>query len=247
MSYWKSDKIILSMVKAERITRENNLKLFNIVENLCITDGLPMPKIYVMKESQPNAFATGRDKKHATIVFTEGLLQKLDRSEIEGVAAHELSHIKNRDILLSSVIVVLVGVVVLVSNLFLRITFWGNSGNRNRGGSNNIGFIILVLGLLSAILAPIAAALIQLAVSRKREFLADSSGALLTRYPQGLANALRKISQDKTPMRVANNSTAHLFIASPFKGRQAKSWLTKLFLTHPEIEDRIKALQQMSV
>ena len=247
VAYWRSDKIILSMARAKEITLDSNPKLFNIVQNLCITAGLPMPKVYIMNQEQPNAFATGRDKNHAAIVFTKGLLDKLDKNEIEGVAAHELSHVKNRDILLSSIIVVLVGVVALMSNLFLRVSFWGGfGGDNNRDSGGNLGLILLVVGLVGAILAPIAATLIQLSVSRKREFLADSSAALLTRYPQGLASALRKISNDKTPMRVANNSTAHLFIASPFKGKSSKSWLVKLFMTHPPVEKIIKALENMS-
>lgn len=246
VAYWNSDKIILSMVKAKRVTQKDNLQLFNIVQNLCIADGLPMPKIYVMDQEQPNAFATGRDPNHAAVVFTKGLLEKLDQNEIEGVAAHELSHIKNRDILLSSMIVVIVGVIALMSDLFLRISFWGGLDN-NRDSEGNLGIILLVVGIIGSILAPIAATLIQLSISRKREFLADSSAALLTRYPQGLANALRKISSDNSPMTVANNSTAHLFIASPFRGRSSKSWLVKLFMTHPPVEERIKALENMSL
>jgi len=247
VAYWRSDKIILSMVRAKKVTRDSNPKLFNIVENLCITAGLPLPKIYIMDEKQPNAFATGRDKNHAAVVFTRGLLEKLDENEIQGVAAHELSHIKNRDILLSSIIVVLVGVVALMSDLFLRVSFWGGFGDDNGDSEGNVGLILLVIGLIGAVLAPIAASLIQLAISRKREFLADASAALLTRYPQGLASALRKISEDGTPMRIANSSTAHLFIVSPFKGKQTKSWLTKLFMTHPPIEERIRALNNMSL
>ncbi len=245
VAYWRSDKIILSMVKAKEVTKSNNEELFNIVQNLCITAGLPMPKIYIMDQEQPNAFATGRDKNHAAIVFTKGLLKKLDKNEIEGVAAHELSHIKNRDILLSSIIVVLVGVIALVSDWFLRISFWSGFGDNNDEGGNS-QIIMIVIGLVGAVLAPLAATLIQLAISRKREFLADSSAALLTRYPQGLANALRKISQDKTSMRIANSSIAHLFIVSPIKGKATKSFFTRLFMTHPPIEERIKALEEMN-
>ena len=247
VAYWNSDKIILSMVRAEPVTEQNNPKLFHIVQNLCIASGLPTPRIYIINQEQPNAFATGRDKNHAAIVFTRGLLEKLNSNEIEGVAAHELSHIKNRDILLSSIIVVLVGVIALMSDLFLRISFWGGFDNDNSNSNGNVGLILLIVGIIGSILAPIAATLIQLSISRKREFLADSSAALLTRYPQGLASALEKIANDKTPMTVANNSIAHLFIASPFKGKSSKSWLVKLFMTHPPVEERIKALKNMSL
>ena len=245
-SYWYSDKIILSMVRAKPIKKEDNPELYRIVENLAITAGLPMPKIYIMEEAQPNAFATGRDPKHAAIVFTRGLLEKLNKEEIEGVASHELSHVRNRDILLSSVVVVLVGVIALLSDWFLRIRFWGG-GRREEEEEGSVGAILAVLAILAAILAPLAATLIQLAISRKREFLADASGALLTRYPQGLASALEKISEDETPMKVASSSTAHLFISSPFKGKKSASWFTKLFMTHPPVEERIKALLSMDI
>ncbi len=244
VSYWDSDKIVLRMTKAKPIKKKDNPELYRIVENLCITAGIPMPKIYILNEEQPNAFATGRDPKHAAIVFTKGLLDKLERVEIEGVASHELSHIKNRDILLGSVVIVLVGVVALISRLFLRMSFWGFGDRRERGNS---GLILLIITIIAVILAPLAAALIKLAISRKREFLADASGALLTRYPEGLARALEKISQDKTPMKVADTSTAHLFIASPFRGKQGVHWFTKLFMTHPPVEERIKALRSMDI
>jgi len=244
LSYFYSDKIVLSMTKAKEIKKEDNPELYRIVENLCISAGLPMPRIYIMEEAQPNAFATGRDPKHSAVVVTRGLLEKLEKPELEGVIAHELSHIKNRDILLSSIVVVLVGVVVLISDFFLRSLFWfGPRRDSERSG----GSVFLILGILAAILAPIAATLIQLAISRKREFLADASGALLTRYPEGLARALEKIASDNAPLRVANNATSHLFIASPFKGKKAKNWLTKLFMTHPPIEERIKALREMEL
>ena len=244
LSYFYSDKIVLSMTKAKEIKKEDNPELYRIVENLCISAGLPMPRIYIMEEAQPNTFATGRDPKHSAVVVTRGLLEKLEKPELEGVIAHELSHIKNRDILLSSIVVVLVGVVVLISDFFLRSLFWfGPRRDSERSG----GSVFLILGILAAILAPIAATLIQLAISRKREFLADASGALLTRYPEGLARALEKIASDNAPLRVANNATSHLFIASPFKGKKAKNWLTKLFMTHPPIEERIKALREMEL
>jgi len=242
-TYWYSDKIVLGMTRAESISKENAPELYNIAENLAITAGLPMPKVYLVHERAPNAFATGRNLKHSVIVVTEGLLKKLDRSELEGVIAHELSHIGNRDMLLGTVIVVLAGFIAIASNIFLRSLFWGGGRRRDRGA----GIIFLALAVIGAILAPIAATLIRLAISRRREFLADTSGALLTRYPEGLASALEKISVDQTPMRIASNATAHLFIASPFKGKQSFNWFTKLFLTHPSVEERIKALRGMEV
>jgi len=244
-SYWYSDKIVLRMTKAEPIRKEDNPELYRIVENLCITAGLPIPKIYILNEAQPNAFATGRDAKHAVVVVTRGLLEKLERVELEGVIAHELSHIGNRDILLQTVVVVLVGVIALASHWFLRMSFFGGMGRRRSKGS--AGLVLLILGIVAAILAPLAATMIKLAISRKREFLADASGALLTRYPEGLARALQKISSDSTSLKVANGSTAHLFISSPFKGKQSGSFFTKLFLTHPPAEERIKALRGMKI
>ncbi|MCD6085620.1 M48 family metallopeptidase [bacterium] len=244
LSYFYSDKIILSMVKARRIEKKDNPELYRIVENLSITAGLPMPQVYIMDELQPNAFATGRNPKHSAIVVTAGLLEKLEKSELEGVIAHELSHIKNKDIFLGSIVVVLVGIVALVSDFFLRSLFWfGPRRDSEREG----GAIFLILGIIAAILAPIAATLIQLAISRKREFLADASAVLLTRYPEGLARALEKIASDKVPLRVASNATSHLFIASPFKGNQTKNWFAKIFMTHPPIEERIKALREMEI
>jgi heat shock protein HtpX len=244
-SYWYSDKIVLKMSKAHPISKENNLELYRIVENLCITAGLPMPKIYIMDETAPNAFATGRDAEHAVVVFSQGLLNKLNRSEIEGVAAHELSHIGNRDILLMTVVVVLVGFVTLLADFFLRWSWFGGS-RRDSKDSGQIGMIIFVAAIILSILSPLIAKLIQMAISRKREFLADANGALLTRYPEGLASALEKISADSEPLKAANKATAHLYIANPFKGKKV-SWLTKLFITHPPVEERIKALRQISV
>lgn len=244
-SYWYSDKIVLLTVKAVPVKKKNNPELYRLVENLCITAGLPLPKIYIIEERQPNAFATGRNAKHAVVAVTRGLLEKLDRIELEGVIAHELAHIGNKDMLLGTVVVILVGVVVLISNFFLRISIFGRLGSSRERGSS--GPLLLVAGLIAAILAPLAATLIKLAISRKREFLADATGALLTRYPEGLARALEKIASDDTPMKVANNSIAHLFISSPFKGRQAVDWVSKLFMTHPPVEERIKALRSMGV
>ena len=244
-SYWYSDKIVLRMTKARPIKKQDNPELYRIVENLCITAGLPIPKIYILDESQPNAFATGRDADHAVVVVTRGLLEKLERVELEGVIAHELSHIGNKDMLLQTVVVVLAGTVALVSSWFLRISFWG--GGRRRSSKGSLGLVLVVLGIIAAILAPLAATLIRLAISRKREFLADASGALLTRYPEGLARALEKISTDPNSLKTANSSTAHLFIASPFRGDQKKSWFTKLFMTHPPVEERIAALRGMKI
>jgi heat shock protein HtpX len=243
-SYWFSDKIVLSMAGAREIQKSDNPELYRIVENLCITAGLPTPKIYITPEMQPNAFATGRDKNHAVVAVTQGLLNRLDKNELQGVLAHELSHIGNKDMLLSTVVVVLAGVVALLANFFLRISFFGGGRRNNR---DNGGAILMVLGLVAAILAPLAATLIKLAISRKRESLADADGALLTRYPEGLASALEKIAADPTPMRSANTATSHLYIEDPFKQEEKASWFVKLFSTHPPIEERIKALRDMQV
>lgn len=243
VSYWQSDKIVLAMAGAKPVSMENAPELYRIVENLAITAGLPIPKIYIIPELQPNAFATGRDPNHSVVAVTEGLLEKLDRSELEGVLAHELSHIGNRDMLLSTVAVVLVGFVSLLANVFLRSMFRGSrSNNRENGGG-----IFLLIGLVLSILAPIAATILRLAISRRREFLADASGALLTRYPDGLISALQKISSNQTPMAVANNATAHLWLDDPFKGEKKMSFLHKLFMTHPPVEERIKALRGESL
>jgi heat shock protein HtpX len=234
-SYWFSDKIVLRLHKAKPATRQEFFDLWNATENLSITAGLPMPKLYVIDDPAPNAFATGRDKDHAVVCVTTGLLLILDKNELEGVIAHELSHIGNRDMLLSTVVVVLAGFVALLSNMFLRSGITHDRRNQN-------GFV-MAMGLALAILTPLAATLIRLAVSRKREFLADASGALLTRYPAGLAGALKKISDVKMPMRTANNATAHLFISNPF-GNLKTSKLIRLFQTHPPVEDRIHALME---
>ena len=236
ISYWFSDKIVLRMAGAHPVTRENARELYNIVENLSITAGLPVPKIYLINDPSPNAFATGRNPKHAVVAVTTGLLERLDRSELEGVIAHELSHIGNWDILLSTVVVILVGFVALASDLFIRSLFFRNRDNDQ--GSNGL---ILIVGLILMILAPIAATLIQLAISRKREFLADASGALLTRYPDGLASALKKISQAPA-VQSAKNTTAHLWFDDPFGPKEKTPWFHKLFMTHPPVEDRVKAL-----
>jgi len=240
-SYWYSDKIVISLSGAHPATREDHSELWNVVENLSITAGLPMPKVYIVDDPAPNAFATGRNKEHAVVCVTTGLLAILEKNELEGVIAHELSHIGNRDILLSTVVVVLAGFVSILSHIFLRSAQWG--GGRDREGGNVQG-ILFVVGIILAILSPIAATLIQLAISRKREFLADASGVLLTRYPEGLANALRKISASNRPLLKANHATAHLFIANPFgNGENGKiGFITKLFMTHPPVQERIQAL-----
>ncbi|MFH1246168.1 MAG: M48 family metallopeptidase [Candidatus Liptonbacteria bacterium] len=252
VSYWFSDKIVLGMAGAQPVSMQNAPELYRIVENLAITAGLPTPKIYIVPEEQPNAFATGRDAGHAVVAVTAGLLARLDRSELEGVLAHELSHIGNRDMLVSTMVVVLVGFVSILSDIFLRsrLGFRGRSNGRDNGG------VFLLIGIAASIFAPIAATLMQLAISRRREFLADSAGALLTRYPEGLANALERISSDPTPMMRVNNTTAHLWLASPYKedsaqnrgaGGHRTSWLSKLFMTHPPIGERIAALRGMKI
>lgn len=243
LSYWFSDKIALSISGAKEARKEEFYDLYTLVENLSITAGLPMPKVYVIPDESPNAFATGRNKEHATICFTTGILKILNRVELEGVIAHELSHVQNKDILLQSVIVVLVGFVAILSNIFIRSTMFGGRNNDNNKG----GGVFMIIGIVFLILSPIAATLIQLAISRKREFLADASGALLTRYPEGLASALQKISSHATPLTKANQATAHMFISDPYKdakdGVQKKtSFFHSLFLTHPPVEERINAL-----
>lgn len=246
-SYWWSDKIVLMMSDAHEIDHESNRELYHIVENLCITAGLPVPKIYVINDTAPNAFATGRDAEHAVIAVTVGLLQKLEKSELEGVIAHELSHIGNRDILLSTIVTVLVGFVVLLADWFRRWTFWGRKRESREGGQ--LQLIIFIIAIILSILAPVFAYLMQFAVSRKREYLADADGALLTRYPDGLARALEKISKDTEPLEVANRATAHLYIASPFKedsGKKVSFW-TEMFMTHPPVDKRIAALRGMDI
>ncbi|MBI3631974.1 MAG: M48 family metallopeptidase [Candidatus Vogelbacteria bacterium] len=238
-SYWYSDRIVLAMSRARPATREEFFDVYTVCENLSITAGLPMPKLYIIDDPAPNAFATGRDKEHAVVCVTRGLADMMDRTELEGVISHELSHIGNRDILLSTVVVVLVGFLSVLSDLFIRSRMWG--GN-NREEKDN-GYLV-ILGFVLALLAPIAGTLIQLAISRQREFLADASGSLLTRNPEGLARALQKLGSYSRPLASASNATAHLFITNPFGARATKG-LHKLFMTHPPIEDRIKALRDL--
>jgi heat shock protein HtpX len=243
VSYWWSDKIVLKMSKAVPVDRASNHEIYNLVENLCITAGLPVPKIYIINDSSPNAFATGRDPEHGVVCLTTGIVEKLEKPELQGVIAHELSHIGNRDILLSTVVTVLVGFVVLMADWFRNWTFFGGLGRNRDNEGGQLQMIMIIVAILLSILAPIAAVLIQLAISRRREFLADADGALLTRYPEGLARALEKISADPTPLKEANRATAHMFIANPFRGKK----ISKLFMTHPPIEERVKALRDMSI
>lgn len=241
-SYWFSDKLVLSMTGAHPVTREAYFDLWNAVENLSITAGLPMPKVYVIDDPSPNAFATGRDKEHAVVCATTGLLSVLDKSELEGVIAHELSHIGNRDMLVMTVAVVLAGSIAMLADFFMRSMMWGG-GRNDRERSP----LFLILGIVGIVLAPIAAQLIQLAISRKREYLADASGALLTRYPEGLASALEKISMYGQPMLRKSHATAHLFIADPYAEKKIGigEKIGQLFATHPPVEDRIRILREM--
>lgn len=236
--FWYSDKIALAASHAKPADEVQFRELHRIVDNLAITAGLPKPKVYIINDPAPNAFATGRNKHHAAVAVTTGLLQILDRAELEGVIAHELAHIGNKDILLQSLVVVLVGFVSLASDFFLRSMWWGGGSRDNDNRGSNV---LAIVGIIFIILSPIIATLIQLAISRKREYLADATGALITRYPDGLANALRKISSYNRPMQHAHNATAHLFIANPF-GARALRGLSSLFMTHPPVERRIKAL-----
>lgn len=245
ISYTASSRITLAISGAHKVTKEEEPDLFRAVENLSIGAGLPMPEVYVIEDGAPNAFATGHDPEHAYVVVTRGLLQKLDRLELEGVIAHELSHIGNYDIRLMTIVVVLVGLMALLADLMLRLTFFGagrRSRNRGRGGGSAVA-IIYAIALVAIILTPIAAQLIKFAISRQREYLADASGALLTRYPEGLARALEKISADPDPLEMANKATAHLYIVNPLT--EHKSFLNNLFATHPPIEERIALLRAM--
>jgi heat shock protein HtpX len=239
ISYFFSDKIVLATSGAKQIQLHDNPELFRIVENLSIGDGLPMPRVYIINDTSPNAFATGRDPKHAAVAVTTGILEKLNKAELEGVLAHELSHVKNYDTRLLAITAVLIGFISLLTDIFLRHLFFGG---RNR---ERVHPIFLVIGIVLAILAPIVATLMQLAVSRKREFLADASGALLTRYPDGLANALEKISADPHPLKNASSATAHLYISNPLKKNSMQGFLTNIFSTHPPIQERIKILRSM--
>lgn len=240
VSFWYSDKIALSLAKAHPATREKYFDFYTLVENLAITAGLPMPRIYVIEDASPNAFATGRDKKHAVIAVTTGLLALMNKTELEGVIAHEMSHIGNRDMLVSTVAVVLAGFISIVSDMMIRATLFGGRDNDREGGN-----IFAIIGIVLAILAPVFAMLIQMAISRKREYLADASGSLLTRYPEGLASALEKLQNHGTPMKAQSTAIAHLYIANPLgSGKFAKKTMN-LFSTHPPLEERIKILRSM--
>lgn len=245
VSYWHSDKIVLSMAGAKEVNRDNSRELYRLVENLCISAGLPLPKIYIIEDPSPNAFATGRNPKNAVIAVTTGLLGKLEKAELEGVIAHELSHIGNRDILIATVATILVGIIVLLADLFWR---WSFLGGRRSSDNKNGGAIIMVLALVFAILAPLFAQLLKLAISRKREFAADADAALLTRHPEGLARALEKISGDHHVLKRTNRATAHMYIISPLSNNRKNktSWFSKLWMTHPPTHERINKLRGTS-
>jgi len=244
ISYYHSDKIILAISKARPATRKKDFKFYTVTENLCLATHLPKPKLYVIEDTAPNAFATGRDPKHAVVCATTGLLQKLDRTELEGVIAHELSHIKNYDIRLMSLVTVLVGLVTLLADFFLRTSRFGGKRNRKAGQAQ---MIIFVIGIVLALLSPLIANLIKLAISRRREFLADASAVKITRFPLGLARALEKISKDKEPLEAANKATAHMYISNPLKNHHDSiGWFAGFFNTHPPAGERIKVLKSMT-
>jgi heat shock protein HtpX len=247
-SYWWSDKIILAISGARPVTRQEFFDFYTVTENLCIGLRMPLPKLYVIDDTAMNAFATGRDPDHGVVCATTGLLSRLNRSELEGVIGHELSHIQNYDVRLMSIVTILVGFVALLSDWMLRFSSWGG-GRRRRSNDDNgggqLGAILFVVAIFLAILSPFIAQLIQLAISRNREFLADASGASATKNPEGLARALEKISQDTEPLEAANKATAHLYISNPFRNEAAQSWFANLFNTHPPISERIKALRQI--
>lgn len=253
-SYYYSDKLALAVAGAQLVkSKKDNPYLWRMVENLCITAGVPMPKLYVIPDSAINAFATGRDPKHASMAVTQGALERLENEELEGVIAHELSHVRNYDIRVMTIVVILVGIIVLAADFFMRSLWWSGRGRSDNNDSGQIQAILVIVGIVFAILAPIFAQLLQLAVSRKREYLADASGVLLTRYPEGLAKALEKIAKDPRPMKHANRATAHLYISDPSPKpedgqpkAQKQGWFATLFATHPPIQDRIKRLRAMA-
>jgi heat shock protein HtpX len=243
-SYYKGDKVALWTAGAQSIEKKDNAYVYRLVENLCLTAGLPLPRVYIIPDPAINAFATGRDPNHASIAITAGAIEKLENEELEGVIAHELSHVQNYDIRFMTIVIVLIGIIALLSDWLMRSFLFRRRRNDNNSGQ--LGIILLVAGIILAILAPLIGKLIQLAISRKREFLADASGALLTRYPEGLAKALEKIEiYNKQPMQKANDATAHLYISNPF-GENKQKFFHKLFSTHPPIEERIKILRKMA-
>lgn len=243
-SYFWGDKLVIAMSGAKLADRKKDFDLYTVVENISIAAGIPKPKVYVIEDPAMNAFATGRDPKHAVVCATRGILEKLTRRELEGVIAHELSHIQNFDIRVMVIVSVLAGTVAFLADWFMRMMWFGGGRNRDRE-KGSLGSIFMILGIVLAIISPLIATLIQLAVSRRREFLADASGALLTRNPDALADALQKIAGDSHVLHTASNATAHLFIENPFKGKSSKAWFAGLFNTHPPVEERIKILRAM--
>ena len=246
-SYWWSDKIILGISGAREAKREEFFDFYTVAENIAMGQRLPMPRLYIIEDTAMNAFATGRDPEHAVVCATTGLLSRLNRSEIEGVVAHELSHVKNYDIRLMSIVTILVGLVALLSDWFLRMTYWGRGKKRNSNSENGqVQMIMFVVGIVLALLSPLIAQLIQLAIARRREFLADASGVAMTKNPTGLIKALEKISQDKEPLEVANKATAHLYISNPLKNiHGGVGMFAKMFRTHPPVAERISTLKQL--
>ena len=247
-SYFYSDKMVLAISKAKEVKKSDDPDLYNLIDNLCIGAGLPQPKIYVIDDSAPNAFATGRDPKHAVVAVTTGLLKKLDKRELQGVVAHELTHIGNYDIRLMTIVAILAGTVVLLSDLFLRWTWFGGRGrSRSDKGGGQLQMVMFVIAIVLAILSPFIAQVIKLAISRKREYLADAGGAMITRDPEGLASALEKLTADTEPLEAANKATAHMYIINPLKEHEGtqRGWFSSMFLTHPPIEERIAKLRAM--
>lgn len=241
--YW-SDKIVLRMSRAHEADRQKEINLYSVIDHIVSISKLPKPRVYIIEDRAPNAFATGRDPQHAVVCVTRGLMEKLDKRELEGVIAHEISHIQNYDIRLMAIVTVLVGMMAFLSDQLLRMFIWGGRGRDNEGREGS-GAILALIGIILAFLSPIIATIIQLAISRKREYLADASGVLLTRNPEGLASALTKISKDFSVLKSASNATAHLYIVNPFAGKDFGTWFTGLFNTHPPIEERITILRSM--
>jgi heat shock protein HtpX len=245
ISYYSGSSMVLAISRAKPIEKKDHPLLFNVVEEMTIAAGVPMPRVFIIEDTATNAFASGRDPQHAAVTVTRGLLDKLNRDQLQGVIAHELSHIRNYDVLFATIIAIQVGLIALICDFFLRYTFWGGRGRRSSGNKKGgSGAIFLILAIVLAILAPLFSKLLQLAISRQREYLADVSAAVLTRYPEGLASALEVISGDQEILEAANRATQHLYIANPLKGKQRKG--KSVFSTHPPIEDRIRKLRDMS-